>query len=461
MLHNESDRESRRNVNEIKISHLRNKLCKRKGASAHMEDKIISQILNSENMHQAKMKVVSNKGAAGTDGISVEEIDEYIKENWARIRQEIIERRYKPQPVLRVEIPKPNGGKRKLGIPTVMDRIIQQAIVQVLTPIIDKRFSETSYGFRPGRNCQMAITKSLEYLNDGFEWVVDIDLEKFFDKVPQDKLMSIVHEHIKAPDTESLIRKYLKAGIMNKGIYEKSEIGTPQGGNLSPLLSNIMLDKLDKELEARKLRYTRYADDCLIYVRSKAAATRVMHSITRFIEKKLGLKVNAKKSKITRPSGVKYLGFGYWKDNKANKWKARVHETSFKRFKDKIKKLTTRKWSVSLDYRIKKINEVTRGWINYFKIANMTSKIKRFSEQLRTRLRIICWKMWKVPKKRQWALRKMGITKDLAKLTAYCGNRYYFVATKTCLVRAITKERLSKTGLIDPYDYYISRSCVN
>ena len=273
--------------------------------------------------------------------------------------------------------------------------------------------------------------------------------------------MSIVHEHIKAPDTESLIRKYLKAGIMNKGIYEKSEIGTPQGGNLSPLLSNIMLDKLDKELEARKLRYTRYADDCLIYVRSKAAATRVMHSITRFIEKKLGLKVNAKKSKITRPSGVKYLGFGYWKDNKANKWKARVHETSFKRFKDKIKKLTTRKWSVSLDYRIKKINEVTRGWINYFKIANMTSKIKRFSEQLRTRLRIICWKMWKVPKKRQWALRKMGITKDLAKLTAYCGNRYYFVATKTCLVRAITKERLSKTGLIDPYDYYISRSCVN
>ena len=295
MLHNESDRESRRNVNEIKISHLRNKLCKRKGASAHMEDKIISQILNSENMHQAKMKVVSNKGAAGTDGISVEEIDEYIKENWARIRQEIIERRYKPQPVLRVEIPKPNGGKRKLGIPTVMDRIIQQAIVQVLTPIIDKRFSETSYGFRPGRNCQMAITKSLEYLNDGFEWVVDIDLEKFFDKVPQDRLMSIVHEHIKAPDTESLIRKYLKAGIMNKGIYEKSEIGTPQGGNLSPLLSNIMLDKLDKELEARKLRYTRYADDCLIYVRSKAAATRVMHSITRFIEKKLGLKVNAKK----------------------------------------------------------------------------------------------------------------------------------------------------------------------
>ena len=342
-----------------------------------------------------------------------------------------------------------------------MDRIIQQAIVQVLTPIIDKRFSETSYGFRPGRNCQMAIIKSLEYLNDGFEWVVDIDLEKFFDKVPQDKLMSIVHEHIKAPDTESLIRKYLKAGIMNKGAYEKSEIGTPQGGNLSQLLSNIMLDKIDKELEARKLRYTRYADDCLIFVKSKAAATRVMYSITRFIENKLGLKVNAEKSKITRPNKIKYLGFGYWKDNKTNQWKARVHETSLKRFKDKIKKLTTRKRSVSLEYRIKKINEVTRGWINYFKIASMKSKLKGFSEHLRTRLRIICWKMWKVPKKRQWALRKMGVVKDLARLTSYCGNRYYFVATKTCLVRAITKERLRKTGLIDPYDYYISRLCVN
>ena len=186
-----------------------------------------------------------------------------------------------------------------------------------------------------------------------------------------------------------------------------------------------------------------------------------MHSVTRFIENKLGLKVNAEKSKITRPSGIKYLGFSYWKENKANKWKARVHEISFKRFKDKIKKLTTRKWSVPFDYRIKKLNEVIRGWINYFRIANMKSKLKRFSEHLRTRLRIICWKIWKVPNKRQWALMKMGIGKDLARLTAYCGDRYYFVATKTCLVRAITKERLTKTGLVDPYDYYISRSCVN
>lgn len=422
-----------------------------------MEDKLINQILSPENMHKAKQKVVSNKGAAGIDGIEVEEIDDYIKENRPRIRQEIIERRYKPQPVLRVQIPKPNGGKRNLGIPTVMDRIIQQAIVQILSPIIDPTFSETSYGFRPGRNCEQALIKSLEYLNHGYDWIVDIDLEKFFDKVPQDKLMSILHELIKAPDTESLIRKYLKAGIMNKGEYEKSEIGTPQGGNLSPLLSNIMLDKLDKELEKRGLRFTRYADDCLIFVGSRAAATRVMHSITRYIENKLGLKVNAEKSKISRPTKVKYLGFGYWKDIKDGKWKARPHEKSVKRFWDKLRQLTSRKRSVSLDYRIKKINEVTRGWINYYKIGSMKSKLKAISERLRTRLRMICRKMWKVPSKRQWALMKMGIGKDLARLTAYCGNRYYFVATKTCLVRAITKGRLTNTGLVDPYDYYLSR----
>lgn len=423
-----------------------------------MEDKLISQILNPNNMHKAKQKVVSNKGASGVDNVDVKEINEYIKENWTRIRQEIIERSYKPQPVLRVEIPKDNGGIRKLGIPTVMDRIIQQAIVQVLSLIIEPTFSETSYGFRPGRSCEQAIIKSLEYLNDGFEWVVDIDLEKFFDKVPQDKLMSIVHELIQAPDTESLIRKYLKAGIMDKGKYQKSEIGTPQGGNLSPLLSNIMLDKLDKELEKRGLRFTRYADDCLIFVGSRAAATRVMYSVTRYIENKLGLKVNAEKSRITRPSNIKYLGFGYWKDNKSGQWKTRPHKVSVDKFWQKLRNLTKRKWSVPFEYRLQKLNEVIRGWINYFRIGSMKAKIKSISEKLRTRLRMICWKMWKVPSKRQWALTKMGINKDLARLTAYCGDRYYFVATKTCLVKAISKDRLVNTGLVDPYDYHIKQA---
>lgn len=422
-----------------------------------MEDKLIGRILSADNMNEAARKVVANKGAPGVDGISVDQTKSYVKENWKRIRKEIIKREYKPQPVLRVEIPKPSGGMRKLGIPTVMDRIIQQAIVQVISPVVDKHFSENSYGFRPGRKAEMAITKSLEYLNDGYEWVVDIDLEKFFDTVNQDKLMSLVHEMIKAPDTESLIRKYLTSGVIKNGEYSHTKVGTPQGGNLSPLLSNIMLNELDKELENRGLRFTRYADDCLIFVGSRAAATRVMHSITRYIENKLGLKVNAEKSKITRPSKIKYLGFGYWKDRKSKTWKARPHQKSVKKLWQRLKILTQRKESMNFRERLDKLNEVIRGWINYFRIGSMKSKMKKISERLRIRLRIICWKMWKVPSKREWSLRKMGIGKDLARLTSYCGNKYYFVSTKTCLVRAISKERLVKTGLVDPYDYYISK----
>ncbi|MBU5426928.1 group II intron reverse transcriptase/maturase [Tissierella pigra] len=223
---------------------------------------LLDKILDRQNMYQALKRVYSNKGVAGVDGITVDEIDGYIRKNWKEIKVEIKERRYKPQPVLRVEIPKPNGGTRQLGIPTVMDRIIQQGIVQVLNPIVDKEFSECSYGFRPGRNCEMAIVKLLEYFNDGYLWIVDIDLEKFFDTVPQDKLMSLVHNIVNDPDTESLIRKFLQAGIMDKGEFIPSETGTPQGGNLSPLLSNIMLNELDKELESRGLNFVRYADDC-------------------------------------------------------------------------------------------------------------------------------------------------------------------------------------------------------
>ena len=237
---------------------------------------MLEKILSSENIERAYKRVYANKGAGGVDGVTTKELEEYMRVNWRSIKEQIRARTYKPQPVLRVEIPKPNGGVRKLGIPTVIDRVIEQAITQVLTPIFDPMFSENSYGFRPNRRCEQAITKLLEYFNDGYLWIVDIDLEKFFDNVPQDKLMSFVGRVIRDGDTESLIRKYLKAGVMNRGKYESTEIGTPQGGNLSPLLSNIMLNELDKELESRRLRFTRYADDVVIVLKSKAAATRVM-----------------------------------------------------------------------------------------------------------------------------------------------------------------------------------------
>ena len=423
----------------------------------HIMTNLLDEILDRQNMYQAFKRVCSNKGASGIDGITVDEIDRYIRENWKRIKVEIEERRYKPQPVLRVEIPKPNDGTRRLGIPTVMDRIIQQAIVQILSPIVDKEFSEFSYGFRPGRNCEMAVVKLLEFFNDSYLWVVDIDLEKFFDTVPQDKLMSLVHNIIDDPDTESLIRKFLQAGIMDKGEFKPSRIGTPQGGNLSPLLSNIMLNELDKELESRGLNFVRYADDCIITVKSQAAAKRVMQSATNWIERKLGLKVNASKSKITRPSNLKYLGFGFWKDGRANQWKARPHQDSIKSFKNKLKGLTQRKWSISFTERLKKLNQVIRGWVNYFLISSMKTVLTEIDSRLRTRLRMIIWKMWKVPSKRQWGLQKLGINKGLAKLTSYCGDRYYFVATKTCVLRAVSKEILTRRGLVNPLDYYEHR----
>ena len=414
---------------------------------------MLERILSNENIERAYKKVYANKGAGGVDGVTTKELAEYMQENWSSIKEQIRTRTYKPQPVLRVEIPKPNGGVRKLGIPTVMDRVIEQAITQVITPMFEPSFHENSYGFRPNRRCEQAIVRLLELFNDGFIWVVDIDLEKFFDNVPQDKLMSYVGRVIHDGDTESLIRKYLKAGVMNQGKYEPTDVGTPQGGNLSPLLSNIMLNELDYELGHRHLNFVRYADDVVIVLKSKAAATRVMYSVTSWIERKLGLKVNATKTKVTPPSKLKYLGFGFWSDK--GEWKARPHEDSVERLKRKLKALCKRNWSMDLTYRIKKINEVSRGWINYFRIGSMKSKLQNIDEHLRTMVRVVIWKQWKVPSKREWGLRKLGIGKDLARLTANCGDRYQWVVKKTCVARAISKEKLTKRGLVSLSDYYL------
>ncbi len=414
---------------------------------------LLEEILSRENMQLAYKRVKANKGASGIDGITIDEIDSYLKENWVNIRDKIRRRKYKPKPVRRVEIPKPNGGVRNLGIPTIVDRIIEQAITQRLTPIVEPHFSEYSYGFRPNRRAQQAIIKLLEYFNDGYTYVVDIDLEKFFDNVPQDKLMTLVHKLINDPDTESLIRKYLNAGVMIRGRYEETTMGTPQGGNLSPLLSNIMLNELDKELEKRGLHFVRYADDCVIAVGSSAAANRVMHTVTSWIERKLGLKVNMTKTKVTKPGGLKYLGFGFWKSSDG--WKARPHQDSILKFKRKLKQLTKRNWSASMDYRIERLNQVIRGWINYFRIGSMKNTLQRVDEHLRTRMRIVIWKQWKKPSKRYWGLRKLGAPEWMAKQSVGFGDHYQAVA-KTTGLRLISKEILARRGLLSCMDYYLN-----
>ena len=414
---------------------------------------LLEEILNPNNLNKAYKKVVANKGVAGIDGITVEEEFDYLKENGDRIKNQIRKRRYKPQPVKRVQIPKENGKMRNLGIPTVTDRIIQQAIFQVISPIFEKQFNDNSFGFRPGKSCEQAVIKALEYLNDGYEWIVDIDLEKFFDTVNQDKLITIIGKTITDGDVVSLIRKYLSAGVMEKGIVKPTYVGTPQGGNLSPLLSNIMLNELDKELEERGLNFVRYADDCIILVKSEKAANRVLASITKFIEKKLGLKVNAEKSKVTRPTQTKYLGFSFWKSPKGQ-WKPKPHLKSYQKLIRKLKQLTDRSWSISLDNRIKKINYVVRGWINYFRIAKMRQKIIDIDKHLRTRIRVIIWKQWKKITKREKALIQLGVEPILAHNVACTRKGYYQICKTTYVQFAINNDRLRKRGLVFLLDQY-------
>lgn len=413
---------------------------------------LLERVLNDNNIKEAIERVVSNKGASGIDGMKVEELYSYFYEHGEELKEQIRTRKYKPSPVKRVYIPKDNGDKRGLGIPIVIDRVIQQAIVQILTPIYERQFSESSYGFRPNRSCEMAIIKLLEYFNDGYTWIVDIDLEKFFDNVCHDKLIAIIMKTIHDGELVSLIRKYLVSGVMENGVISPTKVGTPQGGNLSPLLSNIMLNELDKELEKRGLRFTRYADDCIIVVKSEKAANRVMETITRFIEKKLGLKVNITKSKVARPNQIKYLGFGFY-TTKTGIIKPKPHLKSTQKFKRKIKQLTNRSWSISLKDRIVKLNQVIRGWINYFRIADMRTYLTQISKHLRRRIRCIIWKQWKVPKKRIWALQKLGADIDQAKAIAYSRKSYWNSSLFISIY--ITNDKLKQKGLVFPLDHYL------
>lgn len=425
-----------------------------------MSEDVITKILDRDNLNEAFKRVKANKGANGIDDMDIEETKVYIKEHKNTIVWQLYNRKYQPQPVRRVEIPKPDGGKRKLGIPTVLDRVIQQAMVQVLSPKFEPYFSDNSYGFRPNRSCEKAIIKALEFMNDGYDWIVDIDLEKFFDNVPHDKLLRLVSDVVKDGNVVSLVNKFLKAGVMVGNEFEETMVGTPQGGPLSPLLSNIILNKLDKELEARGLNFVRYADDIIILVKSEKAANRVMASITDYIERKLGLKVNMTKTKVCKPNGLKYLGFGFYK---SNKYEVIPHKESKDKFKRKLKGLTKRSESISLDKRFEKLNWLIRGWVNYFKISKMKSFLTKMDEWLRTRIRMIIWKQWKKPKTQENNLIKCGYSRGEARGLANCRRGYMFIAHSKILQNAISKARLSKPnktkerrGLVFALDYYLA-----
>ena len=429
---------------------------------------LMEVVLSKENLNRAYKKVVANKGGSGIDGVTVKELGNYIRENREAIISSLRNRTYFPKPVRRVYIPKANGKQRPLGIPTALDRTIQQAVAQPITDIYEKIFSDYSYGFRPNRSCHDAIRQALEYLNSGYEWLIDIDIEQFFDKVNHDKLIQILREQVNDSSVLNLIRKYLRAGVMEKGIIKASKAGVPQGGPISVILSNIYLDKLDKELENRGLRFVRYADDVLIFTKSEKAANRVMTSISSWIERKLFLKVNMTKSKVTRPMKSEYLGFtflksgGEWKVKPTNEKKAKLHQV----IREYLKrgKASARPLKVT----IKRVNQIVLGWINYYRIGMMKQFMEKFGQWLRHKIRVIIIKQWKRPRtifrNLTYLNRKYSNgfdEEDIFKVAnsrlgwyKRCGmNVVNFILNPTLLETKI-KDR---AGLLNPLNYYLRK----
>lgn len=405
---------------------------------------LMERILSRDNLLPALKRVERNKGSHGVDEIPVQNLRAHIKKHWESIKAELLEGTYEPQPVRRVEIPKPDGGVRLLGIPTVTDRFIQQAIAQVLTTIYDPMFSDYSYGFRPNRSAHDAVRKAKGYIQEGYRWVVDIDLEKFFDKVNHDRLMGTLAKRIKDKRLLKLIRKYLESGIMINGIVTNSEEGTPQGGPLSPLLSNIVLDELDKELEGRGHKFIRYADDCNIYVKTKKAGSRVMNSLTSFIEGKLRLKVNLTKSAVDRPWRRKFLGFSFTFHKEP---KVRIAKESVKRMKRKVREITSRKKPYPMDYRIKKLNQYLMGWCGYFALADTPSIFRNFDSWIRRRLRMCVWKDWKLPRTKVRKLINLGVPKGKAYEWGNSRKGYWKISNSPILDRTLDNSYWSSQGL--------------
>ena len=428
--------------------------------------KLIEKILSEENLNEAIKRVKANKGACGIDKMSVSELDEYLRKHKEEIISSIMNMTYKPQPVRRVYIPKPNGKKRPLGIPTAVDRVVQQATAQVLSQIYYESFSDNSYGFRPKRSAHDAIDKVLNYLNEGCEWVIDLDIEKYFDTVNHDKLISILREKVNDKTTLHLIRSFLRAGVMEKGLTSPTEIGVPQGGPLSPILSNIYLDKFDKELEERGLRFVRYADDCDIFVKSEMSANRVMKSVTSWLERKLFLKVSATKTKVVRPTKSNFLGFTFWKDSIG--WKCKPSKDRKAKLYAKSKEILKRKVAAAepLSYIFTKVNQIVKGWINYFRIGSMKTFITEFGQWLRHKIRVIIIKQWKIPKRIYINLQRVNkrfkcnfneediykVANSRLGLYRQCGmNVINFILSPTVL--AIRKA--NRPGLVNPLEYYL------
>lgn len=417
---------------------------------------LMEKILDKDNMNEAFKRVKKKKGSHGIDGLTIDELQEYLKEHGEQLRKDILGGTYTPNPVRRVEIPKEDGKKRKLGIPTVIDRVIQQSITQVLSPIFEKTFSDNSFGFRPKRSCHGALKRCQEYINAGYKWAVDIDLASYFDTVNHDKLIGLIYKEVKDIRVISLIRKYLQSGVMENGVVIKTDEGVPQGGNLSPLLSNIMLNELDKELTKRGLKFVRYADDCNTYVRSRKSANRVMESITKFIEEKLKLKVNKDKSTVGRPWKLKFLGYSFYLVKGGVRF--RVHEKSILKLKKNLKELTGRSKVKKIEWTYTRLKQKIVGWINYFKMADMKGLLKQLDEWLRRRIRMCYWKHWKKTRTKYRNLMKLGASEQKAWEHANTRKSYWRTSNSPILSTTITNSRLEKAGLVSLLGQYMKVS---